>query len=471
MNKLKKCIHYILAAVLVITLCAGYRNTALAASGGFKVSGTKLYDSNGNEFIMRGVNYPHAWYTSEYETAIPAIARKGFNCVRIVLANGQKWGKTSYNEVSALIDLCKKNNLVAILEVHDATGSDSTEDLNKAVDYWLEMKSLLQGNEAYVIVNMANEWYGTWDNGTTWRNGNISAIQKMRNAGISNTIMVDCAGWGQYPQVIFDHGQDVLNADPNRNVMFSIHMYEYAGGDATTVKNNIDNVLNKNLCLTIGEFGGYHTNGDVDEQTIMNYSQEKGNGWLAWSWTGNSGELSFLDVCGDFAGNSLTEFGNTVINGNNGVSSTSKTCTVFTGSSGDNSQNSGSGNTTTETGKTNLFYGNSYASHWWQAVSAATVRNNGNANVTDMGEGDFIWVEYTGAYGDYDLVFQSYYGGNSWAKISPSENGVTERGTYYSKFYYNDIVKVYGRDFSTVDMVHISAHENGITVKSVDIVY
>lgn len=262
MNKLKKCIHYILAAVLVITLCAGYRNTALAASGGFKVSGTKLYDSNGNEFIMRGVNYPHAWYTSEYETAIPAIARKGFNCVRIVLANGQKWGKTSYNEVSVLIDLCKKNNLVAILEVHDATGS-----------------------------------------------------------------------------------------------------------------------------------------------------------------------------------------------------------------SGDNSQNSGSGNTTTETGKTNLFYGNSYASHWWQAVSAATVRNNGNANVTDMGEGDFIWVEYTGAYGDYDLVFQSYYGGNSWAKISPSENGVTERGTYYSKFYYNDIVKVYGRDFSTVDMVHISAHENGITVKSVDIVY
>ena len=87
-----------------------------------------------------------------------------------------------------------------------------------------------------------------------------------------------------------------------------------------------------------------------------------------------------------------------------------------------------------------------------------------------MQSGDYIWVEYTGAYGDYDLVFESFSGGNSWAKISPSENGSTSNGTYYSKFYYNDIVNVYGSDFSTVDRVHISSHVNGITVKSVDIV-
>lgn len=88
--------------------------------------------------------------------------------------------------------------------------------------------------------------------------------------------MVDAAGWGQYPKSIFDYGTQVFDADPLKNTMFSIHMYEYAGGNAETVKSNIDNVLNKNLALIIGEFGIKHTNGDVDEATIMSYAQQKG---------------------------------------------------------------------------------------------------------------------------------------------------------------------------------------------------
>ena len=469
----KKIVSIMLTMVMMFMVCINVNSVpASAASAGFHVSGTKLYDANGNEFIMRGANYPHAWYTSEYTTAIPAIASKGFNSVRIVLSNGQKYDKTSYSEVSALIDICKQNNLVAILEVHDATGSDSTDALNQAVNYWIEMKSLLQGNEAYVILNIANEWYGTWDDGNAWKNGNISAIKSLRNAGINNTIMVDCAGWGQYPQVIFDHGKEVLNADSQGNTMFSIHMYEYAGGDATTVRNNIDSALNQNLCLVIGEFGGYHTNGDVDEQTIMDYCQEKGVGWLAWSWTGNDESLNYLDMCYDFAGNSLTSFGNQVIYGTNGISQTAKTCSIFSGYDYDDDDydddydddNDGSDTST------NIFYGSSYADNWAQAVSVSTTHYGGSVDVTGMSDGDYIWVEYTGAYGDYDLVFESFSGGNSWAKISPSENGSTDNGTYYSKFYYNDIVNVYGSDFSTVDKVHISSHVSGITVKSVDIV-
>ena len=37
-------------------LCMNFFSlSASAATGGFQVSGTKLYDANGNEFIMRGV--------------------------------------------------------------------------------------------------------------------------------------------------------------------------------------------------------------------------------------------------------------------------------------------------------------------------------------------------------------------------------------------------------------------------------
>lgn len=141
--------------------------------------------------------------------------------------------------------------------------------------------------------------------------------------------MVDGAGWGQYPQSIVDYGTQVFNADPLKNTMFSIHMYEYAGGNAATVKSNIDNVLNKNLALVIGEFGIKHTNGDVDEATIMSYSQQKGVGYIGWSWKGNGTGLEYLDMSHDWAGTSYTEQGNAIINGPNGIKATSKLSTVF----------------------------------------------------------------------------------------------------------------------------------------------
>ncbi|TYP76762.1 RICIN domain-containing protein [Paenibacillus methanolicus] len=300
------------------------------ANAGFYINGTKLYDANGNPFVMRGVNHAHTWYKGQESVAIPAIARTGANTIRIVLSDGQQWTKDSLAAIQNLITLCEQNKLVAVLEVHDGTGSDSAAVLNNIANYWIEMKNALIGKEKTVILNIANEWYGTW-NGADWAKGYTSVIPKLRNAGIRNTIMVDGAGWGQYPQSIVDYGQQVFNADPLKNTMFSIHMYEYAGGNAATVKTNIDNVLNKNLALVIGEFGIKHTNGDVDEATIMSYSQEKGVGYIAWSWKGNGPGLEYLDMASDWAGNSLTEQGNAIINGANGIKATSKPSTVYNG--------------------------------------------------------------------------------------------------------------------------------------------
>lgn len=279
---------------------------------------------------MRGVNYAHSWYKNDLNTAIPKIAATGANTVRIVLSNGSTYTKDSASTVSSIITLVKQYKMIAVLEVHDATGSDNAADLDKAVNYWIEIKNALIGQEKYVIINVANEWYGTW-NGAGWANGYKSAIPKLRSAGLNHTLMVDAAGWGQYPDSIRDYGQSVLGADPNKNTMFSIHMYEYAGGAATTIKTNIDNVLNKGLCLTIGEFGQYHTNGDVDEPYILSYTQQKKVGWTAWSWHGNGADYAYLNLANG-GGGSLTDWGNTVvygINNANGIKQTSVKASVY----------------------------------------------------------------------------------------------------------------------------------------------
>lgn len=152
-------------------------------------------------------------------------------------------------------------------------------------------------------------------------------------------LMVDCAGWGQYPDSIKYNGKEVFNADSQRNTVFSIHMYEYAGGDSTTVKTNIDNALSIGVPVVIGEFGAQHTNGDVDEQTILNYCAQKGVGYLGWSWKGNGSGLEYLDISNTWDGSSLTDWGNTLFYGTNGIKSTASVCSVYGTSSGSSSGN------------------------------------------------------------------------------------------------------------------------------------
>ncbi|MBU5315535.1 cellulase family glycosylhydrolase [Clostridium bornimense] len=329
LTKLKRKL-FVVAIVLaqIATMVTSMNVYASSSKSGFKVEGTKLYDANGKEFVMRGINHAHAWYKGNEETAITAIAKTGANTVRIALGDGDKWGYDDINTIKNIISLCEKNKMIAVLEVHDATGEDDISKLNNAVDYWVKMKDALIGKEDKVILNIANEWFGTWD-GKKWAEGYKQAIPKLRKAGIKNTIMVDCAGWGQYPKSIHDYGKEVFNADPEKNTMFSIHMYEYAGGDANTIKNNIDNTLNQGLALTIGEFGIKHTNGDVDEKTIMSYCKEKSVGYIGWSWYGNGSEWKYLDIANDWSGNSFSEWGNVLLNYKDGIKNTSKICSVY----------------------------------------------------------------------------------------------------------------------------------------------
>ncbi len=214
--------------------------------------------------MIRGINHAHSWFkddTATAATAIPAIAATGANTIRIVLSDGSQYSRDDIDGVRNLISLAEENNLIAMLEVHDATGKDDISSLDSAADYWISIKEALIGKEDKVLINIANEWYGTWD-GASWADGYKQVIPKLRNAGLNHTLIVDSAGWGQFPESIHNYGKEVFNADPLQNTMFSIHMYEYAGGDASTVKANIDGVLNQGLAVIIGEFGHRHTDGE-----------------------------------------------------------------------------------------------------------------------------------------------------------------------------------------------------------------
>ena len=298
---------------------------------GFYVDGAVLRDANQNAFEMRGTNYAYTWYKWEgnEEATLKEIAAYGANTVRIVLSDGQQYTKNTAGEVANLISLCEKYKLIAVLEVHDVTGKDDANLLLNAAKYFSEIKSALIGHEDTVIINIANEWQGN-TNTSSWESAYIAAVKEIRDAGLTHCIMCDAGGWGQGYVTVRDGGSAVLASDPEKTVMFSVHMYGTAGGNATTIKSVIDGIKTRNLCLVIGEFGYKHSDGEVDEAYIMEYCKDVQIGWLAWSWYGNGSPVEYLDMSSANVGGTLSaDWGEVVVNGKNGWKETSKVCSVY----------------------------------------------------------------------------------------------------------------------------------------------
>lgn len=310
---------------LMLSLCS---IAAAGAAKGFHTSGTRLLDGNDKEFLMRGCNYSWAWQRGHESTVIPAAKRIGCNTIRIQLSTGAKWQRCSKDDLRKLIKLCEDNKLIAVFNTHDETGSNSISDLQKAADFWIEMKDVLNEHLSTVIVNISNEWCGDW-NSSTWAAGYKDVIPRLRQAGILNTLMVDAAGWGQYPRCIADRGREVAAADSRSNLMFSVHIYDVAGKSDSEARASIDYALSAGVPAVVGEFAYEHKHLPVAWQEVLNYTKQKNVGYLVWSWTGNGNEVAACDMFGGYDDSNWKTNGTNTVKGTNGIAQTSKECSVF----------------------------------------------------------------------------------------------------------------------------------------------
>ena len=310
----------------------GPTGAAQAVESGIHVSNGRIYEANGSEFVMRGVNHAHTWYPGETD-AVADIAAKGANTVRVVLSSGDRWTETSASQVSSIIDDCKTSKVICVLEVHDTTGygeDGAAATLDQAADYWVSVKSALQGQEDYVVVNIGNEPYGN-SGYTAWTGATKNAIGKLRNAGIENALMVDAPNWGQdWSNTMRSNAASVFAADPRRNTIFSLHMYGVYD-TAAEVQDYLNHFVNNGLPIVVGEFGDNHSDGNPDENAIMATARSLRLGYLGWSWSGNGSGVEYLDMVNGFDPNSLTTWGNRFFNGTDGIAATSKRATIFGG--------------------------------------------------------------------------------------------------------------------------------------------
>jgi len=152
-------------------------------------------------------------------------------------------------------------------------------------------------------------------------------------SGDRHTIVIDANDYGQRGRTIVENGQALLDFDPQHNILFSTHMYQ-AYENPQVILDVIRGAQNARLPMIVGEFGYQHgeRNGQpipVPYEVMLDEAARAGVGYLAWSWTGNSDYVGYLDLSVNGSAAELTGWGDDIINGLNGIRSTSQRASMF----------------------------------------------------------------------------------------------------------------------------------------------
>ncbi|MCU0431467.1 MAG: cellulase family glycosylhydrolase [Cytophagaceae bacterium] len=312
----------------VLLLGALLSGTVSLLAQGFKVSGNRLLDANGNNFIMRGVNIPLAWFANDVNANIENIrTNSGSNCVRIVMTTS-----TPDATWQSCVEKCIEKEMIPMVELHDVTGSNTKEDLLRMARWWASKASYLNQPKIarYILINIANEWSDWWMSfhktgpisRTTWKDAYVEAIGIIRSANINTTLVVDAPGYGQdYKGLgLLEFAKDIQANDKMKNCLFSVHTYcEWKPNGNSNISTDLPAIRNAGIPVIVGEFGFQHSENnstcDIDEVLVMKTANDNGIGWLAWSWKGNSNGVEYLDLSKNWSGTDLTDWGRTVING------------------------------------------------------------------------------------------------------------------------------------------------------------
>ncbi len=249
----------------------------------FYVTGRDLYDRCGEKVVLRGVNEMIVWTTGK--DGVPEfaeIAKTGANAVRIVWT-----AEGSAAELDVAIQNALAQKLIPLVENHDATG-----DLTKVpavVDYWTQpdVVTVLKKHSANLLLNIANE---AGENGTlqqAFTDTYKTAITRIRGTGVTVPLVIDASDWGQNVDMLQAAGPGLIEHDPEKNLLFSVHMW-WDDATGTRVTSELNESVQMGLPLIVGEFA-QHAVYLCDQKpfaygTLLTEAQKHGIGWLAWSW-------------------------------------------------------------------------------------------------------------------------------------------------------------------------------------------
>lgn len=248
-------------------------------STGFYVVGSKVLNTAGDEFRIRGINRVH----SDQNTA--GMAAMGANSVRIAIAL-RKPAAANWSQVQSI---SIANGLMPIVGDWTGTCSSDPAKLSAIVDGWVEQAPIWTQLNGTGIVNIANEWGP--DNNVAWQDAYITAVARMRVAGYTGALMIDAGGCGQSAQDIIKYGAAVLASDPLKNIVFDVHVYGGFHYPATAswmqdASKAFAGMKATGLPIILGEFGPLNvgpSQTQIPLDDLVGIAEANGWGWAAWA--------------------------------------------------------------------------------------------------------------------------------------------------------------------------------------------
>jgi mannan endo-1,4-beta-mannosidase len=285
----------------------------------------KLYDSNGTEFRIRGVNLCH--YDSTLHSG-PGIARSNANTVRVALWLSSVPTSTYASTLQTYIsdrDVVIPTMFRVPGTRRAISGSQSTADLDAAVSNWVTNFPYYAPLQHHLIINVANEWGPQAS--AAWASAYERAIARLRAAGYSAPIMIDSGHWGQDTADLMTYAKQVFDSDPQKNVIFSFHVYygRWPGWTPATLDAFALQLralsASSGMAFVFGEFGPGRDIGPsptmLTPQQVIGAAEAAGIGWMGWAWDDGSGDNSFsmtLDGPGMYTSASdLTTYGKEMV--------------------------------------------------------------------------------------------------------------------------------------------------------------
>lgn len=279
----------------------------------FIVSGTKILDPDGKEYLIKGVNVNGpGWVfprdTMQDLTLITDIWQ--FNTVRMCAAIGWEWAMENNKDLDALIKAFTDKKIVVILEVHDYTGIFPPQDetgyraesskyiypLSTLKEWWADKAERFKNN-LYVWFNIMNE-PGDSDTGKEtaelWAEIHSEVIEVIRNAGAENIIVLDDYAWGQakgytggassYDSAVISMGAD-LN-EKYSNLVYSLHIYDAWRDGSQRFEQYFSDAEERGLCVILGEFGVGTDNLSHHNavKSMYNSAIPRNIGRIYWAW-------------------------------------------------------------------------------------------------------------------------------------------------------------------------------------------
>jgi hypothetical protein len=298
-----------LVVILLLLLPFGQAKAATdTVYPGFRVEGRFLYDNLGEKVILYGINKMIVWTDKDGIPSYSEIAKTGANCVRIVWSLDE-----SAADLDTAINNCRSENMIPIIELHNATGDWSK--LPSLVDYWVrpDIVEVIQKHQEYLLVNIGNE-VGNDVSEADFKAGYESAVSEMREAGIHVPLIIDASRYGQNIDILQSCGPYLIEADPDNNLMFSVHMWwpTVWGYTAQRVIDELEESVTMNLPLVVGEFGeGWDEteSGQIPYKTIIEHCYKNQIGYLPWSWGPGNNPQTFLDMTTDGTYDTLNGWG------------------------------------------------------------------------------------------------------------------------------------------------------------------